>query len=299
MNAEEQQARPTDAPVAGGRTPRKPWARALRDGLVALNWRTTALVAAAMALVWCVMMFSSSTLQLMAGIVPLAAGLYLGGKVKEHHLLHGLMLGLLAFVFGLLMTLAYAGIAATGSVPLPPTLAADLRTPTGMVLFFLGFSPFAMIPFPAFGTVTAARNQQRAKEMRKEVDDRGGRLERYSRVADLSDLQGLSLPQFGKYVADLFKRQGFELTDFRFVDKDKHLDLFLAHKGESWMLRLAVADKVRPGTVETLAQEMRQRQVNRGLAVTSTEFTPDAVKAAKGKRQVLLIDGETLLGMGE
>jgi hypothetical protein len=285
-------ANPTPSPAP---PPRGSWATRLRSDLGQLDWRTTALVAAAMALVWVLMMFTTSMLQLLAGIVPLLAGLYLGRAVKERLLLHGLVLGLLGFVFGLGFAAIYAVLADAGLVPTPEGIAGG----AGIMLFYIGFSPFALIPFPAFGTITAGRNEARARAMRKEFEQRGGKLEGYSRVADLSDLQGLSLPQFGKYVADLFKKRGFGFKDYRFIDKDKHLDLYLEYKGEPWLLRLSVSDKVRTGTVETLAQEMRQREVAKGLAITSTEFTPDALKSAKGKRQILLIDGATLLAMAE
>jgi len=241
------------------------------------------------------MMFTTSMLQLLAGIVPLLAGLYLGRQVKERLLLHGLMLGLIGFVVGLGFAALYAYLADAGIVPTPQGINGGV----GILLFYLGFSPFALIPFPAFGTITAGRNEQRARAARQEFEARGGKLEGYSRVADLSDLQGLSLPQFGKYIADMFKKQGFSFKDYRFVDKDKHLDLYMEYKDEPYLLRLSVNDKVRAGTVETLTQEMRQREIGKGLAITSTEFTPDAVKAAKSKKQVVLVDGPMLLDMAQ
>lgn len=285
-------AEPGEAPPA----PRQSWSARVMSDLRQLDWRQTALVAAVMALVWCVMMFTASTLQLLAGIVPLVAGLYLGRRVKERLLLHGLMLGLLSFVFGLAFVAVYIGLVSAGILPLP----VGLNSPASIFIFYLGFSPFAMIPFPAFGALTAGRNEQRARELRKEIDERGGRLERYSRVADLSDLQGLSLPQLGKYVADMFKKQGFEFKDWRFLGKKgDQLDLYMEYEGQPWLLRLSVSDRITPGTVESLAQEMRQKQISKGLVITSTEFTPDAQKSAKSKRNVLLIDGATLLGMSE
>jgi hypothetical protein len=281
--------------AADGEAPRQGWAGRMSSELRQLDWRQIVLVASVMALAWCIMMFSSSTLQLLAGIVPLGTGLYLGGRIKERYLLHGLMLGFVSFLVGLVFVLIYALLVEAGGAPVPPEIAGA----PGLILFYLGFSPFAMIPFPAFGTVTAGRNAQRAKELRKEVSERGGQLERYSRVADLSDLQGLSLPQFGRYVVDLFKRNGFTLKDYRFVDKDKHLDLFMEHESEVWLLRLSVNDKIRSGTVESLVQEMRQRQIGKGLVVTSTEFTPDAQKAGRNRKQLVLVDGPTLLQMHE
>jgi hypothetical protein len=158
---------------------------------------------------------------------------------------------------------------------------------------------FALIPFPAFGTVMAGRTEQRNREQRKEVDDRGGRLERPGVVRTLEDLRGLSLPQLGSFISNLYKKKGFEFKDYRFIDKDKHLDLEMTYNGERYLMRLSVADKVRPGTVESLIQDMRRREIHKGLVITSTEFTPDTIKAAANKRNVLTIDGSTLFDMAE
>jgi restriction endonuclease Mrr len=94
-------------------------------------------------------------------------------------------------------------------------------------------------------------------------------------------------------------KQGFTFKDYRFLDKDKHLDLFLEYQSELYQLRLSVADKVRSGTIETLVQDMRRSGAVKGIVITSTEFTNDVQKSAKGRKNILLIDGETLFGMAE
>jgi HJR/Mrr/RecB family endonuclease len=130
------------------------------------------------------------------------------------------------------------------------------------------------------------------------VKQRGGSLERPGVIRDPDDIRGLSLPQFGSYVNNLFKKKGFTFKDYRFIDKDKHLDLWMEHEGERWHLRLTVADKVASGTVESLLQDMKREGTRKGVVITSTEFNPTAVKAAKG-RPVVLIDGATLYEIAE
>ncbi|NJO07441.1 MAG: restriction endonuclease, partial [Chloroflexaceae bacterium] len=48
--------------------------------------------------------------------------------------------------------------------------------------------------------------------MREQLELRGGRLERHTPVRTLEDVQGLSLPQLGTYVSDMFKKNGFALS---------------------------------------------------------------------------------------
>jgi len=88
------------------------------------------------------------------------------------------------------------------------------------------------------------------------------------------------------------------LKDYRFIDKDKHLDLWMEYESEPWHLRLSVADKVNPGTIEGLNQELKREGGRKGVVVTSTEFTPSAVKSAKG-RPIVLINGATLYEIAE
>lgn len=273
-----------------------------RAALAQVDWRLTLIVALLMAAGWCTL-FLSNRLLILSGIVPVIAGLYMGRRVKEQLLLHGILLGVIGFLIGLVVVAGYAGLMGAGIVPpyevvrpdTPPTQVG----PGELILIYLSFSALALIPFPAFGTVMAGRSEQRNREMRRQMAERGGRLERPGSVRTLEDLQGLSLPQLGTYVNNLFKKHGFTFVDYRFVDKDKHLDLELQYQGQIYLLRLSVADKVRPGTVESLAQDMRRREINKGLVIISTEFTPDALKSAKGRRNIVLVDGQTLFDMAE
>jgi Restriction endonuclease len=155
-----------------------------------------------------------------------------------------------------------------------------------------------LIVFCTFGASTSGRMENRNRELRSEMAARGGQLERPGVIRGVDDVRGLSLPQLGSYVNALFKKKGFAFKDYRFIDKDKYLDLWMEHEGEAWQLRLSVADKVNPGTIETLLQEMKRNGSQKGAVITSTEFMPSAAKAAKDK-PIVLIDGETLYEIAE
>lgn len=284
--------------------PRPPLMARLGVALGQVEWRVTLLTALVMAAGWCMLFLANNILQILAGVVPVMGGLFLGRRVKRQLLLHGLILGTSGFLMGLAMMAIYGALGSAGIVPLPQLVIeqgqpAATLSPGELIFFYLSFSLFAMIPFPAFGTVMAGRSEQRNREMRQQIEERGGRLERPGAVRTADDLQGLSLPQFGSYVANLFKKKGFTFQDYRFIDKDKHLDIEMVYQDEVYLLRMSVADKVRTGTVESLVQDMKRRAIPKGLVITSTEFAPEALKAAKARRNLVAIDGRTLFDMAE
>jgi hypothetical protein len=145
----------------------------------------------------------------------------------------------------------------------------------------------------------SGRTEQRNREMREQVKERGGSLQRPGVIRTLEDLQGLSLPQLGRYVVDLFRKKGFEFKDYRFIDGDQHLDIELGFKEETYLLRLSVADKVRSGTIESLVQDMKRRNIPKGIVITSTEFAGDVMKAVSKRNNLLAIDGKTLYEIAE
>jgi hypothetical protein len=274
-----------------------------RAALSEINWRLTIITALLMAAGWCILFLSFNIFQILAGIVPVTAGLYLGRRVKTQLLMHGLIAGILGFLIGLIIVVGYGFLGEAGYVTMPVLpnnegvmSTIDLAT---LISVYLSFSTFAMIPFPAFGAVMAGRSEQQRAEARRQIEERGGKLEKPSVVRTFEDLQGLSLPQLGSYVNNLFRKQGFAFEDYHFIDKDKHLDLEMSYQDEAYLLRLSVADKVKPGTVETLAQDMKRRNIPKGLVITSTEFTSDAQKSGKGRKNIVLIDGQTLFDIAE
>ncbi len=279
----------------------------LRTVFSQIEWRHLLIVAVITAVVWWGLfwsaLFVAQNVTIFIGIVPVIAGFAVGRRVQHHLMPHGLLLGLITFLIGMIFTLIYALLSITN-----PTLAYEMVTPEGVsqgtATFFDYFSLYfyfsiLLLPFPAFATVIAGRSEQRNREMRRQVAERGGRLERPSAVRTVEDLQGLSLPQFGTYVSNLFKKHGFTLEDWHFLDKDKHLDLLMSYEEETYLLRLSVADKVRTGTVESLSQDMRRRDIPKGLVITSTEFAPDAQKSAKSRRHIVIVDGHKLFDMAE
>ncbi len=269
-----------------------------------VQWRIVLATAVIMAVGWCSLFAAQGWIQFLAGIVPVSAGLFLGGRVKTHILLHGLLLGITGFTFGLLFVVIYgmlgqAGVVAMPELAITPDAPPVISSPEQLITFYISFSLFAMIPFPALGTVIAHQNERRRKDLEAEVATRGGNLDKPGTVRTLEDLRGLSLPQLGGYVRNLYVKYGFTYKDYRFLDKDKHLDVLFTYKEETYLMRLSVADKVRSGTVETLVQDMRQQDIPKGVVITSTEFTPDVHKSAKGRQNILLIDGQTLFDMAE
>jgi hypothetical protein len=277
----------------------------LRTSLSQLNWRDTLGIAALMAVGWCFLFLQNNIWQYFAGIVPVTAGLFLGKRVKQHVTTHGIVLGVSGFLLGLLIIAAYAGMGGAGLIPLPanPLHQQDSTvpmqfTPMLLIQYYISFSLLAMIPFPAFGTVISYKNEQRRLELESVKKNRGGELEKPHVVRTLDDVQGLSLPKFGTYVSNLFKKQGFKLVEYQF-EKDKYLDLEMQYEGDMYLLRLSVSDRVNSGLIEKLVQDMRQKQIPKGIAIVSTEFTPDAKKSARGRQNIVLIDGQTLFDIGE
>ncbi|HNP85988.1 MAG TPA: restriction endonuclease [Kouleothrix sp.] len=271
----------------------------LSVGLRELNWQVVLLYGTIAGVLMSFAFLQGPTLSLIAGIVPVGTGLLLGRRVQNHYALHGFMTGLIGGIAG-----AVALAALIFLTPLRASVQAALG-PQAATFTLLqiwgqlaGFTALSLVAFCTFGTTMAGRTEERNRKLREQVDERGGQLQRPGTIRELSDIQGLSLPQFGSYVKNVFTKQGFTFKDHRFIDKDKHLDLWFEHEGEPWHLRLSVADKVGVGTIESLLQDMKREGCRKGVVVVSTEFQPNAAKTARG-RPVVLIDGQTLFDMAE
>lgn len=294
----------TDEPDQASTQPATPWRVQARTALAQVQWRITLITALVMAVGWCGLFLSPGFLQILAGVVPVTAGLFLGRKVKEQLLLHGLLLGSLGYLLGAAMVGMFGVLGGTGVVPLPTMTNPDTGlisqvSAAELLAFYLSFSAISLIPFPAFGTVMSGRAERQQAERRRAVEERGGTLERHAPIRTVEDLQGLSLPQLGTYVNNLFRKHGFAMNDYKFIHKDKHLDLEMLHQDESYLLRLSVEEKVRAGTLQTLLQEMKRREIAKGLVIASLEIQPDTYRAAKGRENVVLIDGKTLFEISQ
>jgi hypothetical protein len=274
----------------------------LREGLSQLQWREILLFGVGSGVLMPLAFLQSSYLMFVAGIIPVGAGLLIGRRVKGHYTLHGFITGLIGAAISLLVLVVAIFILPLGATLSERAIAQGVppaeASPAALFLQFGGSTAFFLLAFVAFGASTAGRAEERNRQAREIVAERGGRLERPNTIRTPEDIRGLSLPQFGSYVSNLFKKQGFQFKDYRFVDKDKHLDMWMEYEGEQWRLRMSVADKVNPGTIEGLLQEMKREGVRKGIVLTSTEFTPGAAKSAKG-RPVVLIDGATLYEIAE
>jgi hypothetical protein len=315
IDIQQEQKGPREAaPAKAETTPavevRQPLLQRISDGIRQVRWPLVLISAAVMALLWCVLfLVANSTrdrswLQIFAGVIPVFAGLIVGRRVKGNYLANGIFLGLASFAFGFLIMAGYGALSDAGVVPQARIQMVPDSDPTpvamaDLITYYILYSFVALIPFPAFGTVMSGRTEQRNREMRQQVEERGGSLQRPGVIRTLEDLQGLSLPQLGRYVVDLFRKKGFEFKDYRFIDKDRHLDIELAYKEEVYLLRLSVADKVRSGTVESLTQDMKRRDIAKGIVITSTEFASDVTKAVGQRKNLLAIDGKTLYEIAE
>lgn len=273
-----------------------------RAGLATVDWRIIVLIGVIAGLAMPIVLTSGDIFQLLAGVVPVGAGLIIGRRVKSYYTLNGFLVGLIATVVGLITLYILLFYTPVGLALQQRLLAQgqliELANPSAQFTQLSGFVAFALLIFCTFGASMSGRTEERNRAVRDEVAARGGQLERAPIVRDVSDIRGMSLPQFGSYVNGLWKKQGFTFKNYKFIDKDKHLDLWMERDGEPWHLRLSVADKVSNGTIESLYQEMKREGCKKGVVVTSTEFMPTAIKAAKD-RPIVLVDGATLFEIAE
>jgi len=276
--AEDQarQAAATPAQAPAQRATRPPIGQILRE----LDWTWLLLLGVGMGALWAVMLLPGGLTQILAGLLPVTAGIMLGRRVKRHVYWHAALLGILTTL---------AAVATIGIISLFQPLPAEY-------LAVLTVGVVTLLPFPAFGVITAARSEQRRREIIEVQSKRGGKLDRPGRVRNIDELRSLSLPQLGGYVSELFRKHGFLINDYRF-EKDR-LDFQVSYEGEPWLLRVVTAEKVKPGVAQELSQRMRAEEVAKGVLITSMDFQDGALRWAKDK-PIALIDGPTLLSMND
>ncbi|MBO9375100.1 MAG: restriction endonuclease, partial [Chloroflexus sp.] len=85
----------------------------------AIEWGQVLLVSLITAIAWCSLFLANNILQILAGVVPVMAGIYLGRKVRGEYLANGLALGLITFLFGLAIMIGYGLVGEAGIAPMP------------------------------------------------------------------------------------------------------------------------------------------------------------------------------------
>lgn len=263
---------------AGEATPRPPIGQILRE----LNWTLLLLFGIGGGVFWTLLLVQQSTLTFLAGLLPVTGGIIVGRRVKNHVPWHAGVLSAITVVAALVTT---AALAAAG--------LADAFFLQQVV--FLGV--IALLPFPAFGVITANRSEERNRLLRAERERRGGKLEKPGRVKSIEDLRSLSLPQLGGYVSELFRKHDFKVEDYRF-ERENVLEFVMRHDEEPWIVRVTVDEKIKQGAAVQFAQRLRAENMGRGVLITSMDFQDGALRWAKDK-PVALIDGPTLLSMND
>lgn len=265
------------------RAPRQPIAQVLRE----LDWTMLLLVGIGVGIMWVLLLLQGGAIQILAGLLPVTGGILIGRRIKRHVNWHAAVLGLL---------MAVSALATVGVLVLIQLQRAPGEPVSALLLQAALFAFVTLLPFPAFGVITASRSEQRQRDIREEQERRGGRLDKPGRVKTIDDLRGLSLPQLGGYVADLFRKHGFLVNDYRF-EKDR-LDFRMTLEEELWLIRVYTAEKVKPGAAQDLSQRMRSEDIKKGIVVTSMDFQEGAARWVKDK-PIVLLDGPTLLEMDD
>ena len=279
----------TETALKAGATPKTP-----------IDWRLTVIAGILTGIGWAlIIIFGGATIGLLAGIAPVLGGIFVGRRIKGRSFMHGVLTSAWATLAGALIL----GILIV-SMPLS-TLTTSLpqvdQTETGAVSYsqiamLLGmYMIISLVPFPIYGVMISYRTQERNRSYREEAERRGGNLQRPGRVTSLDDLQALPLPKFGSWIVQVFKGQGFVLEDYVFNKDVLDLKLQRADPEESWLVRCVTMDKVKPGMVQALAQELRDETgMQKGLVVTNYSVQDGAYKWVKSRRNIDVLDGSTL-----
>lgn len=266
---------------------------------VPIAWRLTIAAGAITGAVFALMMlFAPQMIKLLAGIAPVLAGSYVGRKVKGRALVHGMLLTLFAFLVAAAIAVPVVYGASPESLkamfPVDPANPDTPVTPEG-ALITLGFSAILMLLlFPTYGVVLSLRNQRREQDYRQEIERRGGQLQRPGRVITVEDLQDLPLPKFASWAAQLFKRNGFTLDDYKFNKEGIDLYLKRAEPEERWVVR-CTTDEIKPGMALALDQDMRDAEWVKGVIVSSAKLSEATRKTLRRNPRIEAIDGDTLI----
>jgi hypothetical protein len=266
-----------------------------------IAWRMVILAGLLTGAAWsAILQLGPDKVKLAAGIAPVVGGIWLGRRVKERALAHGFLMSLFAVIAGLLI---FTPILLTTNFSSPietqatAEAATKVATKAESFVSLLTVMLITLVPFPIYGVMLSSRNQKKMSDFKEEIEKRGGQLQNPGRVINIDDLQALALPKFAKWVSSLFRKNGFTMDDYKF-GKDV-IDLYLtrAESEEKWLVRCTVADAVKPGMAQELVQDLRDSEWSKGVLATSVNVQDAARKWAKTRRNIELLDGETLIEM--
>ncbi|HYF66197.1 MAG TPA: restriction endonuclease [Herpetosiphonaceae bacterium] len=266
-----------------------------------IAWRIVIIAGLLTGAAWAAILLAPlGQLQLAAGIAPVIGGIWLGRRVKDRGFTHGLLMSLFAVIAALIIftpIILLTDFQSPMEAPAGAEVAAAAPTKADSFVKLLSLMLITLVPFPIYGVMLSSRNQKKMADFKQEMEKRGGQLQNPGRVINLDDLQAQPLPKFAKWVQMLFRKNGFTLDDYKF-GKDV-IDLYLTRTAsdEKWLVRCSVADAVKPGMAQLLAQDLRDSEWSKGVLATSVGVQDAARKWAKTRRNIELLDGETLIEM--
>ena len=270
-----------------------------------LRWRLVIGFGILSGLLWTAIIFGSAFskitwLPYFVAVPAMIAGIYVGRKIPDRPVVHGLALGGFAFLSAL-----------ATSAPLVTSMMSSeaVKTMTGNpnqetftvagVLVSLGSQMLlTLVLFGAYGVIMSFNSVKRTKAYREEMDRRGGSLQRAGRVLNLLDLQLLPLPKFSSWVLQLFRSNGFKLDDYHIGEDKTDLYLRRTEGDERWIVRCVNTEALKPGQIQALDQEMRSsNEYAKGVLITSRSVQDGTRKWVKGRKNLEVLDGETLWEM--
>ncbi len=116
--------------------------------------------------------------------------------------------------------------------------------------------------------------------------------------SSLNTLRGLTWQEFEMLVGEAYRRQGYRVEETGGSGPDGGVDLVLRRGGETVLVqckRWKQQAKVGAPTVRKLRGAVARDQATRGIFVTSSTFTREAIAEAQGQPPLELVDGAALL----
>ena len=127
--------------------------------------------------------------------------------------------------------------------------------------------------------------------------DRSKRRRLLSQQISLDTLRGLTWQEFELLVGEAYRRQGYKVEETGGSGPDGGVDLILRRNGETVLVqckRWKQQAKVGAPTVRELRGAVARDKAMRGIFVTSSTFTREAIAEAEGQ-PMELVDGKALL----